>query len=72
MKAKLTVLVAFISIFTLICFSYSFAALPGDTLRTDTGEIIIVPDYGTPGVDYADSQFPVFRKRDSQNSISAA
>jgi len=35
----------------------TFGALPGDTLRTDTGEIIIVPDYGIPGVDYADSQF---------------
>ena len=59
MKSKLTFLTGLIWTIALLHSGNVHAALPGDTLRTDTGEIIIVPDYGTPGVDYVDSQFIV-------------
>jgi thermitase len=57
MNVRLVAAINLMSLAVASMINIADAALPGDTLRTDTGEIIIVPDPGICGVDYADSQF---------------
>jgi hypothetical protein len=44
-------------VFVMILAVNAYSIGPQDTLRTDTGEIIPIPEPGECGVDYADSQF---------------
>jgi len=57
MVARLFSIVILIVMLIGITANKAFCIGPQDTLRTDTGEIIPIPDPGICGVDYADSQF---------------